>query len=40
MKDQANLSTLNLLGRGEVGLHVDLDTPGEDQGDESPGKIK
>ena len=40
MKDQANLSTLNLLGRGEVCLHGDLDTLGEDQGDEAPGQIR
>ena len=40
MKDQANLSTLHLLGHGEVCLHGDLDTLGEEQGDEAPGQIK
>ena len=40
VKDQANPSTLHLLGRGEVGLHGDLDTPGEGQADEAPGQIK
>ena len=39
MKDQANLSTLHLLGHGEVCLHGDLDTLGEEQGDEAPGQI-
>ena len=40
VKDEANPSTHHLLGRGEAGLHGDLDTPGEEQGDEAPGQIK
>ena len=40
VKDQANPTTLHLLGCGEVGLHGDLNTPGEEQGDEAPGQIK
>ena len=40
VKDQANPSTLHLLGCGEVGLHGDLDTLVEEQGDEAPGHIK
>ena len=40
LKDQANLSTLHLLGHGEVCLHGDLDTLGEEQGDEARGQIK
>ena len=37
---KANTFTLHLLGRKEAGLHGDLDTLGEEQGDKAPGQIK
>ena len=40
VKDQAYPSALHLLGCGDVSLNGDLDTLGEEEGDEAPGQIK
>ena len=36
---KANTFTLHLLGRKEAGVHGDLDTLGEEHGDEAPALI-